>query len=107
MVEDVLALVREKEEEAEKMISNSRGEAAKVHDRAELEAQEITKKLQEEGRKLAGEIVENARKEGEKEAAGIIQAEKKKADKLEAASRKNLEAGIKLIVDSIMNLGGK
>lgn len=107
MVEDVLTVVRDTENEAEGIIKKAKDRVADILGRGESDARGIAEGLEKEGKTQAEGIIKKARVEGEKEAAEIIEAERKKAEKLEKASQKNLEKGVKLIVDSVLSLGGK
>ncbi len=104
MVEDVLKLVRKAEEDAEKLIVDAKNKTADILSNADKDAKKIIEDLEDEGRKEAQIIIEKVKKEGESEAKKIIDTEEKKASKLEKESRKNLGDGVKIIVDSVLNL---
>jgi V/A-type H+-transporting ATPase subunit G/H len=106
MVEDVLTIVRKTEDEAENIISKAKAEAGRILDKADARARQNILDLESKGKSLSEEIIGKAKVEGEKESKEIVAVEKKKATKLETSSVKKLEAGVALIVDSVLNVGG-
>ena len=105
MVEDVLTIVRRTEDEAEGIISKAKAKAGRILDKADADARQTVLDLESEGKSLSEKIVKKAQVEGVKESKEIVAVEKKKASKLESTSEKKLNAGVKLIVDSVLNVG--
>jgi vacuolar-type H+-ATPase subunit H len=106
MVEDVLTIVRKTEDEAEQIISRAREEAKKKLNKSSEEARKKQIQLEGEGKQKSEEIIKKARITGGKEGAKIIEAEQTLAEKLERESKGQLKKGVKLIVDSVLNIGG-
>jgi vacuolar-type H+-ATPase subunit H len=106
MVEDVLAVVRKTEDEAEKIINSAKTKGAKILDKADEDSRRIILELEKKGKTQSEKTIEKARVEGGKEGKEIIEAEEKKAAKLESASEKNLEKGVSILVDSVIRVGG-
>ncbi|GBE17711.1 V-type ATP synthase subunit H [archaeon BMS3Abin16] len=106
MVEDVLTIVRRTEDEAEGIIDSAKAEASSILNKADSDGHKMVLDLEAEGKARAKELIGVATGEGEKNAKGIISVEEKKAAKLEAAAEKKLDSGVKLIVDSVLKIGG-
>jgi vacuolar-type H+-ATPase subunit H len=106
MVEDVLTIVRKTEDEAEDIINKAKAKAGKILDKADADARKTVLDLESKGKSISEEIIGKAKLEGEKESKEIVAIEKRKAAKLESASEKKLDVGVKLIVDSVLNVGG-
>jgi vacuolar-type H+-ATPase subunit H len=107
MVEDVLTVVRKTEDEAEEIINKAKEEASQRLDKSDREARRMILDLEAAGKKEADEILKRAQIEGEKESRGIVDEELKKAEKLEKDSQKNIARGVKLIIDSVLKVGGE
>ncbi len=106
MVEDVLTLVRRTEDEAEGIIDKAKAEASSILNKADSDGHQTILDLEAEGKALAEKLVDAATGKGAKDAKGIVSVEEKKAAKLEKMAEKKLDSGVKLIVESVLKVGG-